>query len=470
MSTEPLLDLHLFELAERLRCRDVSPVDMVEAALVRIEHAEPVVNAFITVSADAARVAARDAEREIAAGHYRGPLHGVPVGVKDLCETAGTATTAGSRFLAGWIPERDATVVRKLRDAGAIIVGKLNLHEFAFGVTGINPHVGAARNPWDPERITGGSSSGSAAAVAAGECFAALGSDTGCSIRAPASLCGIVGLKPTHGRVSLCGVLPLAPSLDHVGPLARSVRDAAVMLQTIAGHDADDLWSADVPVGDYLAHLDAGVRPLRIGLPSTYTLEGCEPDVLRAMSEASDVFRSLGARCVEVDTGCLADWWRANMTVILGEAAAVHRERWETDPSRFGADVRARLDVAMGLSASEYVRAAELRDRLRRGMADEALFSEADVLIMPATPIVAPRISECASDHTVGVLTRNAAPFDLSGQPAITVPCGQTSARLPIGLQIVGRRWDEGTLLRAATAFEQARGPFPRPVVSPDPG
>jgi aspartyl-tRNA(Asn)/glutamyl-tRNA(Gln) amidotransferase subunit A len=465
MHAAPILDLHLFQLADRIRRGDVSPVTVTEAALAWIETVDPRLNAFVTVVADDALEAARAAERDIAAGRYRGPLHGVPVGVKDLCETAGVRTTAGSALLADWIPDRDAAVVRKLRAAGAVIVGKLNLHELAYGVTGVNTHTGTVRNPWDPERITGGSSSGSAAAVAARECFAALGTDTGCSVRIPASLCGVVGLKPTHGRVSLHGVVPLAPSLDHVGPLARCVRDVALVLQAIAGHDPEDPRSAEVPVADYTAHLDAGARPLRIGVISSYALDGCDPEVSAAVAQVVEVFRALGARCVETDGRVLSDWWIANMTIVLAEAAEAHRGRFDASPERFGEDVRRQLQAGMELQAVQYVSAARMRDALRRGVADEALFGGADVLITPTSLILPPRIADLRADDPLGVLTHNTAPFDLSGHPAISVPCGYSETGLPIGVQIVGRHWDEATVLRAAAAYERERGPMRAPSV-----
>jgi len=463
MGDTELLDLDLFSVAERLRRRELSPVELTDATLAHIARVEPTLHAFVTVMADHARAAARAAEAEIAAGRYRGPLHGVPIGVKDLCETAGVRTTVGSSLLSQWVPERDATVVRKLRDAGAVIVGKLNLHEFAFGATGINPHTGTSRNPWDPDRVTGGSSSGSGAAVAAGTCLAALGSDTGGSIRMPASFCGIVGVKPTHGRVSLRGAFPLAPSLDTVGPMARCVRDAALVLQAIAGHDPDDPWSADVPVGDYAAHLDAGVAGLRIGVPSAYVFEGCEPEVAAAVERAIATLQSLGARRVEVEGGSLAIWWIAAMNIVLAEAADVHRKRYGEQAARFGDDVRGILTAAMELPGFEYVAAARLRDALRRGEAEEQLFAAADVVLMPATLVVAPRIADVAPGDPMGSLTHNTAPFNLAGLPALSVPCGVTSAGLPVGLQMVGRQWDEATLLRVAAAYEAARGAMPWP-------
>jgi aspartyl-tRNA(Asn)/glutamyl-tRNA(Gln) amidotransferase subunit A len=465
MTAQSLLGLELAELARLLESRVASPVEVTEAALARIEEVEPALRAFITVTAADARAAARTAEQEIAAGHHRGPLHGVPVAVKDLCETRGVPTTAGSSFLREWVTERDATVVRRLREAGAVILGKLNLHEFAFGATGINPHFGTARNPWDLERVTGGSSSGSAAAVAAGECFAALGSDTGGSIRMPASLCGIVGLKATHGRVSLHGVVPLASSLDHIGPMTRSVRDAALVLQAIAGHDPEDPWSADIPVGDFTDQLEAGVRSLRIGVPSSYVLGRCEPEVVAAVERAIATLTELGARRVSVDGSVLADWWAACMVVMLAEAAAFHRARYESNPSGFGGDVRGHLEVGMALAAVQYVASANLRDGLRRGDAEERLFAVADVVAMPTTPTVAHPIAGGEADNPAGSLTQNTAPFNLAGCPAISVPCGLTRSGLPIGLQLVGRHWDERTLLRVAFAYERARGPMAPPAM-----
>ena len=462
-SIDSLLDLHVYELAEHIARGEIGPVEVTEAVLGRIERVEAAVNAFVTVTAGEARAAAHAAEREIAAGHWRGPLHGVPVAVKDLCDAEGIKTTAGSPLLFARMADRDATVVRRMREAGAIIVGKLNLHEVALGVTGINPHLGAVRNPWDPARIAGGSSSGSAAAVAAMECFAALGSDTGGSIRIPASLCGVVGLKPTHGRTSLAGVFPLASTLDHVGPITRCVRDAALVLAVISGYDVDDPWSIDVPVEDYTAYLESGVRSIRVGVPSTYVLEGCDPDVAAAVKDAIRLLRGSGARTVEVDTGMLRQWWLDNMAVIVGEAAAVHRRRVEETPAAFGADVLEYLRAALKMPAYQYAEAARMRDALRSGRADETLFASADVLVMPATPVPALRSDEIATSNPVAALTRNTAPFDLSGQPAITVPCGLTSAGLPVGLQIVGQRWDEATVLRAARAYEAARGPLPSP-------
>src|SRR5436190_398505 len=295
VGTESLLRLTLESAADLVRTRQVSPTSLVESCLARIESLEPRLNAFITVTKDVAREQAREAEREIAAGHYRGPLHGIPVAVKDLFATKGIRTTAGSRILSTWIPDHDATVVRKLRDAGAVLLGKLGLHEFAYGISSVNPHYGDVRNPWDATKIPGGSSGGSAVAVVAGEAYAAVGSDTGGSIRIPASLCGCVGLKPTFGRASLFGAVPLAWSLDHSGPLARSVRDVAVATAAIAGFDPRDPVSAVGAVPDFLAGIEAGAHKLRVGVPIDHVWDECDPAIAGAVRAAIEALARAGA-------------------------------------------------------------------------------------------------------------------------------------------------------------------------------
>lgn len=449
--------LSLAELAGRIWAKDLSPVQATEAVLERIERLNPRLNAYLTVMADQALAEARAAEDEIASGNYRGPLHGVPVGVKDLCETKGVRTTAGSKILGGWVPDRDATVITKLRQAGAVIVGKTHLHEWAFGALGTNAHYGPARNPWDTERITGGSSSGSGAAVAAGLCFAALGSDTGGSIRMPASLCGIAGIKPTYGRVSLRGVVPLAWSLDHVGPMARTVRDCALVLEAIAGHDPDDPSSVDAPVERWSEALDGGVEGLRVGVPTPYAFDETEPDVAMLFGKALDTLRALGVEVRELDLPVLQQYWGAASTVLLSEAAAYHKEHIEQRPQDLGADVRLRIQWGLDLKATDYVLAARARDEARR-TADDALLADVDLLAMPSTRIAAVTFDSIASDDPTLGLTRFTAAFDLTGQPAMSVPCGFTDDGLPVGLQLVGRSFDERTVLRAAHAFEAAAG------------
>jgi aspartyl-tRNA(Asn)/glutamyl-tRNA(Gln) amidotransferase subunit A len=448
--------LTLHELAGRIRAKKISSVEATKSVLERIERLNPKLNAYITVMADEALAAARAAEQEIAAGRYRGALHGVPVGVKDLCATEGVRTTAASKILADWVPDQDATVVRKLREAGAVITGKLNLHEFAFGATGARGHFGPSRNPWDTERITGGSSSGAGAAVAAGLCFAALGSDTGGSIRIPASLCGIAGLKPTYGRVSLKGVVPLASSLDHIGPMARSARDCALVLQAIAGHDPKDPSSADASVERWSEALDGGIAGLRIGVPAQ-AFEDAEPEVAALVRDAIVALERLGAQVRELDLPVLAEYWAAASIVLIGEAAAYHRERMEQRPQDFGEDVRGRIQLGVDQKAEDFERAVRLRDDARR-RADEVLFPDVDLLALPSTIRSAVTFESLRKDDPTLGLTRLTAQFDLTGQPAMSVPCGLTRGGLPAGLQLVGRRFDEATVVRAAHTFETQSG------------
>ncbi|BDG59139.1 amidase [Caldinitratiruptor microaerophilus] len=464
---DELAFMPISELAPLLRGRQVSPVEVTEAVLARIEALEPQLNAHITVLADAARESARAAEAEILRGNYRGPLHGVPIGLKDLYDVAGVPTTAGTRALDGYVPRQDATAVRRLREAGAVLVGKHNLHEIAFGATGANPHYGPSRNPWDRERHTGGSSSGTAAAVAAGMCHAGLGSDTGGSIRIPAALTGLVGLKPTYGRVSRRGVIPLAWSLDHAGPLSRTVADAALVLAAIAGHDPDDPTSIAAPVPDYAAALDRDVRGLRIGVPEEYYFEYVQPDVRAAVLAAVQVLEELGAVRVPVSLPTTAVVPAIHTPIIAAEAASWHARRLREEPGGYGPEVRTRLQAGALLPAAAYVLAQRLRSRLRREYA--AVLARVDVVATPAVPVPAPRLGESevqVEGRTLEVrsaLVRLTSPLDHTGLPAVTVPCGQAKGGLPVGLQFFGRPLDEVTVLRAAAAYESARGPWARP-------
>ncbi len=401
-TTADLCYLTLHELSTRIRSREVSPVEATEASLERIERLNPMLNSFITVTADQALEAARAAEREIASGSYRGPLHGVPVGVKDLCQTKGVRTTAASKFLSDWLPDEDAAVVERLREAGAVIVGKTHLHEWALGATGVNPHYGPARNPWDPSRITGGSSSGSGNGVAAGLCFAAIGSDTGGSIRMPAALCGITGIKPTYGRVSLRGVVPLATSLDHVGPMARTVRDCAIVLEAIAGHDPADPDSAAAPVEGWAAQLDGGIAGLRIGVPRA-AFDDAEPEITARVREAIGTLGGLGAVVKELDLPAIQAYWPPAAAVLLAEAAAYHRERVEQRPQDFGDDVLLRLTSGLDIRAVDYVAAWQAMREARR-TCDDALLAEVDLLAMPTTIRTAVPIDSVSSDDpTLGL-------------------------------------------------------------------
>ena len=437
-----------------IRGRDLSPVDLIQACLQRTDQLENRLNAFITVTGDEALRGAKAAAEEIAGGKNRGPLQGIPVALKDIFAVAGVRLTAGSRILAENVASENAEATARLKAAGAVIPGKLNLHEFAFGATGVNPHFGPARNPWDTERITGGSSSGSAAAVAGGECAAALGTDTGGSIRIPASLCGIVGLKPTYGRVSKRGVLPLSWSLDHVGPMTRTVEDAAIVLHAIAGHDPMDGSTVDEPVPDYVRSLEAGVRGLRIGMPKQFFFENVGAEVETAVRSAVALLEEMGAEVRDVDAPLISDIPGGVTAIMLPEALAYHHKWMAERPVDYGDDVRYRLELGSTFLAVYYVQAQRLREMAVETWRQE-VFSRVDLIATPTTPITAPRIEEGDLSTTVNLI-RFTNPLNFLGVPAISVPCGFTKEGLPVGLQLAGHWWAEETVLRAAHAYERA--------------
>jgi aspartyl-tRNA(Asn)/glutamyl-tRNA(Gln) amidotransferase subunit A len=444
-------------LSRELLASRLSPVEVVKELLGRIEADET--NSFVTVAAERALEEASRAEGEILAGRYKGPLHGVPVALKDIIDTAGVRTTIGSAFYAGNVPGHSATVARKLEDAGSILIGKTNTHEFAYGPTGDRSHFGPTRNPHDRRRITGGSSGGSGAAVAANLCYGALGSDTGGSIRIPAALCGIVGLKPTFGRISKNGVFPLSWTLDHVGPITRTVRDNAMMLNALAGHDPEDLYSVDRPAEDFARDLETGLEGAMIGLPSGFYTEHVDEEVEARIREAAEVFVALGAEIREVEIPNLWDTLRAQRLILGSEAYAVHEERLENEPETFGEEVRERLMDGGCPKAFRYANAR------RRGMLATAEFDRAlhsvDVFLTPTLPIAATEIGQREiriGDYEESVrsaLTRFTGPTDLTGHPSLSVPCGKTATGLPVGLQLIGRRFDEATLYRFGHAYEE---------------
>ncbi len=443
----------------QLRRREFSAVELTETCLRQIERLNPTINAFITLTPEVARQGALHADALLTAQQSdlrQIAVLGMPIALKDLFETAGIRTTAGSKFFADHIPAEDAQAVQKLKLAGGVILGKTNTHEIALGVTGVNPHYGAVKNPWDLARMTGGSSSGSAAAVAAGMCLAALGTDTGGSIRIPASLCGVVGLKPTYGRGSTRGVVPLSWNLDHVGPLTRTVQDAAMMLAALAGFDPRDPASADVPVEDYLVHLEDGLRGWRIARAAGEYVEASDPQVFAGLTEAAQVFKDSGAHVEKVDMSWLRDLALANGRMTQADGAAFHRERLAERPDWFGADVRQRLETGAALPSSEYALARRTQAESRRRF--EMFFEEFDVLLLPTTPMPAPPIEGTQAIEAARQLTRFTAPFNLAGLPALSVPCGFTDEKLPIGLQIIARHWGEAKALRAGRTFEKATG------------
>ncbi|MBM3559079.1 MAG: amidase [Alphaproteobacteria bacterium] len=461
MMTEDLCDLGVFGLAGLLRRKEVSPVAVVDAFLRRIAALNSRLCAYLTVTANAAREQARQAEAEIAAGHWRGPLHGIPYGVKDIIETDGVPTTHGSSFFRNFVPDRDADCIVRLRRAGAIMLGKTLTHEFAAAATTINPHYGTARNPWNPDCIAGGSSGGSAVAVAAGLGAFALGTDTGGSIRNPAALCGVVGLKPTHGRTSLTGVCPNVTTLDHVGPIARSARDAALVLQAIAGYDPRDAASREAPVPDFTEGWSRGVRGMRLVLcPDFYVNAELDDDVARAFADAVEVFRALGAA---VETVPFADGNRLSelFTVIAGpEFAEFHRPFHERDPDGYGASVKERLDWSFRVTADEYVRGLRERTLRRRQVAD--FFRDADALLLPAMPCAAPPIATLRATVNGRELPFASLhqpflrPGNVTGCPTVAVPMGFDRNGMPLSLQILGPEWSDGRILGIASAYEEA--------------
>jgi aspartyl-tRNA(Asn)/glutamyl-tRNA(Gln) amidotransferase subunit A len=461
-TTQDAVSLTLEAAAEAVRSRRLSPTKLAESCLARIEALEPRLNAFVTITAELAREQARQAEREIDEDRYRGPLHGIPVAVKDLFATKGIRTTAGSRILANWIPTEDATVVRKLREAGAVLLGKLGLHEFAYGISSVNPHFGDVRNPWDTTKIPGGSSGGSAVAVVTGEAYAALGSDTGGSIRIPAALCGCVGLKPTYGRASLFGAVPLAWSLDHPGPLARTARDVAIVMGAIAGHDPRDPVSANRPVPDTLAGIDEGAPNLRIGVPADHVWDGCDPAIAGAVRAAIEMLARAGADVREIRWPRAADYASASSAILGVEARAYHGGAFPGRSAEYGPLVRARLASQGNVDADTYARSMRLLLEARAGAADRDL-DGLDVLAMPTVPTRAWTREQAKEIGRPSEWTRITRIFDLTGQPAISVPCGLDADGLPIGLQFAARMWDEAAALRAARAYELVRGPFPLP-------
>ena len=446
----------LLEAAAALRRREVSSAELTAAALQRIERLNPSTNAMQLVMVEAARERAKQADEELARGEGRGPLHGIPIALKDLFFTKGVRTTAGSLLFENQVPDHDATVVEWLRAGGAVLIGKTGMHELAYGITSSNPHFGAVRNPWDRDRIPGGSSGGSGAAVAAGMVSMAMGSDTGGSIRIPASFCGVVGLKPTYGRVSRYGVMPLGYSLDHMGPLTRSVRDAAAVLNVIAGHDPRDETSSRRPVENYVPDIQPSIRGLRIGLPENFYFERLDPDVDAAVRAAFHAAESQGAEIIPLPVPDVGAFNTVARLILLAEASAVLEPHLE-HRDQIGPDVLALLDQGRLLPATDYINA----QRLRRATQSEfaGLWSRVDCLFTPTTPITAPRIGETTvtfggeSEDVRLAATRLVRAINPLGLPAVSIPYGADRRGLPVGLQIVGPPFAEALILRVAQAL-----------------
>ena len=457
-SSHELHYLTIAEAAPLIRDGRLSPVELTQAYLQRIGEIDGRLDSYVTLLPDRALEQARQAEAEIAAGNYRGPLHGIPIGLKDLYDTAGIRTTAMSRVTPDRIPHEDATTVAKLYDAGVVLLGKLAMHEFALGGPDFSSLFPPARNPWNTEHMPGGSSSGSGAAVAAGLCMGALGSDTGGSIRGPAAMCGIVGIKPTFGRVSNFGVVPLSWSQDHCGPMTWTVEDAAVMLQAIAGYDPKDPTTADVPVPDFLAALKDGIDGLKVGVPREYFYElapGVDPQVIRSAERALETLAEMGAEIRDVNIPHIKYAQTANQVVMMSEAYSFHEANLKSRRQDYGDMVRNRFLLGGLLTAADYNQAVRMRRVIKDEMADA--LREADVLVTPTYASTAPKIDGYAGSTT---LTQPSftGPFNVSGLPAVSVPCGLSDDGLPMGLQIVGKPFDEAMALRVAHSYEQTAG------------
>ncbi|MFT9846084.1 amidase [Aneurinibacillus sp. REN35] len=447
------------ELAPLLQNKEVSPVDVTEAVLEQAETYNPQINAYIHITRDKALAASKQAEKEIMAGQYRGPLHGIPMALKDILYFKDEVATIGSKIHQDFTPSYDATVVSKLKEAGVIFTGTLNMHEYAWGATTNNPHFGPCRNPWDIEKIPGGSSGGSGAAVAADMTIASVGTDTGGSIRIPASACGIVGLKPTHGRVSKYGCFPLAWSLDHIGPMTKTVWDAAAMLEVMAGYDSKDPTCVNTPTAPYTTLLSTDVSRMKIGINEAYFFHNVDPEVELLIRNGIRLLEQMGAEIISIELPTMQYAEFAEMITITSEASAIHHENLRQRPQDFGDDVRLLLELGEIPSAVDYLQAQQIRRRL--DLEYKQAFEQVDVLLTPTLPILPSFIGQdivhlngkdvSFLDHII----RFTGVGNLTGLPALSLPCGQSDG-LPVGLQIMGPAFREDLVLHVAYALEQA--------------
>jgi aspartyl-tRNA(Asn)/glutamyl-tRNA(Gln) amidotransferase subunit A len=460
MDSMNLCYLSAGELSQLIKRKEVSPVEVVEAHLARIEVLEPALNSFITLLPEQAMEEARIAEQEIRSGQYRGPLHGIPIGLKDLFYVRGVPNTSGSRIFDHFIPDHDSTLALRLRKAGALLLGKLNLHQFAYGATGENPDYGNMHNPWDTKRIPGGSSGGSASATASGQCTLAMGTDTGGSIRIPSALCGLVGLKPTYGRLSRYGITVLSWSQDHPGPMARTVEDCALVMNAVAGYDPYDPSSADRSVPDFTQSLTENIKGLRVGVPKEVFEDLMDSEVEHFVRNAIELLGKLGAAIHEISWSMYHESKDISNTILMAEATAYHSQLMKRQSSRLDPKVRFRLEGGLFISAVDYLQAQRARRLYYQQTCD--LFKKVDLLVGPTVPITACNIGVEKVQigniraGVLSLLTQHTRPYNLSGFPAITVPCGFSKEGLPIGLQLAGKPFDEETLLRAAFAYERA--------------
>ncbi|MEC9307895.1 MAG: amidase [Chloroflexota bacterium] len=449
-----------WDLAPLISKREISPVDVIESHLKRIEETESVLNSFITLLAEEALTAAKRLEAEVLQGKYRGPLHGIPVGLKDLFHTGGVRTTSGSRIFDTYIPTEDCTVAARFNQAGAILLGKLNMHQFAYGPTGENPDYGHMHNPWNPELISGGSSGGSGSAAASGQCTITMGSDTGGSVRIPSSLCGIVGLKPTYGLISRHGLTPLSWSLDHPGPMVRTVEDAALTMNAISGYDTKDVGSANVDIPDFTASMIGDIKNVKIGLVREFFEAPLDAEVHTVTKAAIAQLEALGAEIIEVSMPMFKQAQAISGTILMAEAAAYHRDLLKEHADKLYPPVRLRIESGLFVTAADYLKAQQGRALFNKGMSD--LFLEVDALVGPSQPITAPPLLASTVDingETIGTtaaLTQYSRPYNISGTPAISIPCGFSKSGMPIGLQIAGKAYDEAMVLRISKAYQDS--------------
>jgi aspartyl-tRNA(Asn)/glutamyl-tRNA(Gln) amidotransferase subunit A len=460
MDSKDLCYLSAGELSRLIRKREVSPVEVVKAHLARVEALEPALNSFITLLPEQAMEEARVAEHEIESGQYRGPLHGIPIGLKDLFYVKGVRNTSGSKIFDHFIPDYDSTLALKLREAGAILLGKLNLHQFAYGPTGENPDYGNMHNPWDRERIPGGSSGGSASATASGQCTLAMGTDTGGSIRIPSALCGLVGLKPTYGRLSRYGMTVLSWSQDHPGPMTRTVEDCALVMNAVVGYDPRDPSSANMSIPDFTQSLTENIKGLRVGVPKEPFEDPVDSEVEHFVRSAIELLSKLGATIHEMSWPMYHESKAISSTILMAEATAYHSQLMKRQGSRLDPKVRLRLEAGLLISAVDYLQAQRARRLFYQQSCD--LFKKVDLLAGPTVPITACNIGteEVQIGNTllgvIPLLTQHTRPYNLNGFPAITVPCGFSRNGLPVGFQLAGKPFDEAMVLRAAFAYEQA--------------
>ena len=452
-----LASLSIAEASGLLRSRALSPLELTRSCLQRIEALNPRLNAFITVTTDEAIAQARAAEQEIVAGNWRGPLHGIPIALKDLIDVAGVLTTGGSAQLLDNMATQDAELVRRLREAGAVLLGKTNLHEFAYGGSTLVSHFGATLNPWNPALITGGSSGGSAAAVAAGMCPAAIGSDTAGSIRLPATLCGVVGMKPTYGAVSTHGVLPLSWSYDTLGPITRTAADAALILQVIAGYDERDPASLPLPAGAFATDAHADLSWVRVGVPRSPFFEDLDPEVSASVEAALQTIAGFTAGLREATVPVDLDY-----SIHIAEAYAFHTKWLAESPDRYQPETLRRVRSGEKVSLADYILRRRQLDHYRRATV-ELSFHDVDVIVTPTAPVLAPEIAPLLADvkdlrRKETVLLRNTRPFNLLGVPAISLPCGFSRSGLPIGVQIAARPGADALMMALGARFEQEAG------------